>query len=117
MRGDGIGGELEDDFYEYDENYCVRGRHSGREFTLGDSVMVKVVKADLQKKQLDYMFADEEPTTGGGRLATGGGNQDKRHTPPSNLRKASDGNARLRSAGKEKDKSKGYRKPQGGRKR
>ena len=50
--------ELDDDFYEYDEdNYCIRGRSTGREYTLGDRVMVKVVKADLEKKQLDYRLA------------------------------------------------------------
>jgi ribonuclease R len=50
--------ELEDDFYEYDEdNYCLRGRASGKEYTLGDRVNVVVVKADLQKKQLDYKLA------------------------------------------------------------
>ncbi len=49
---------LDDDFYEYDEdNYCIRGRHTGKEYTLGDSVMVEVVKADLVKKQLDYVLA------------------------------------------------------------
>jgi ribonuclease R len=47
--------ELEDDFYEYDEdNYCIRGRSTGKAYTLGDSVKIEVVKADLQKKQLDY---------------------------------------------------------------
>ena len=47
--------ELGDDFYEYDEeNYCIKGRHSGKVYTLGDRVTVEVVKADLQKKQLDY---------------------------------------------------------------
>jgi ribonuclease R len=47
--------ELGDDYYEYDEeNYCIRGRSSGKEYTLGDRVKVEVVKADLQKKQLDY---------------------------------------------------------------
>jgi len=49
--------ELDDDFYEYDEdNYCIRGRHSGKVYTLGDTVMVEVVKADLVKKQLDYLL-------------------------------------------------------------
>jgi len=53
--------ELEDDFYEYDEeNYCIRGRHSGKEFVLGDPVTVEVVKADLVKKQLDYIMVEEE---------------------------------------------------------
>jgi len=47
--------ELGDDFYEYDEeNYCIRGRMSGKVYTLGDRVTIEVVKADLQKKQLDY---------------------------------------------------------------
>ena len=47
--------ELVDDFYEYDEeNYCLKGRSSGKIFTLGDRVNIEVVKADLQKKQLDY---------------------------------------------------------------
>lgn len=47
--------ELDDDYYEYDEeNYCLKGRSSGKIFTLGDRVNIEVVKADLQKKQLDY---------------------------------------------------------------
>lgn len=50
--------DLQDDFYEYDEeNYCIRGRSNGKVYTLGDRVKVEVVKADLQKKQLDYRFA------------------------------------------------------------
>jgi ribonuclease R len=47
--------ELDDDFYEYDEeNYCLKGRSTGKVYMLGDKVNVEVVKADLQKKQLDY---------------------------------------------------------------
>jgi ribonuclease R len=50
--------DLADDYYEYDEeNYCLRGRTTGKLYTLGDRVKVEVVKADLQKKQLDYRFA------------------------------------------------------------
>ena len=50
--------ELADDFYEYDEeNYCIKGRHTGKEYMLGDRINVEVVKADLQKKQLDYKLA------------------------------------------------------------
>jgi ribonuclease R len=50
--------DLADDFYEYDEeNYCLRGRSTGKLYTLGDRVKVEVIKADLQKKQLDYRFA------------------------------------------------------------
>jgi ribonuclease R len=47
--------ELGDDYYEYDEeNYCIKGRSTGKVYTLGDRVTIEVVKADLQKKQLDY---------------------------------------------------------------
>jgi len=50
--------ELADDFYEYDEeNYCIKGRSTGKIYTLGDRVNIEVVKADLQKKQLDYRLA------------------------------------------------------------
>ena len=50
--------ELADDFYEYDEeNYCIKGRSTGKVYTLGDRVNIVVVKADLQKKQLDYKLA------------------------------------------------------------
>jgi len=50
--------ELGDDYYEYDEdNYCIRGRSNGKVYTLGDRVTIEVVKADLQKKQLDYRLA------------------------------------------------------------
>ncbi len=47
--------ELGDDYYEYDEdNYCIRGRLNGKVYTLGDKVTIEVVRADLEKKQLDY---------------------------------------------------------------
>lgn len=47
--------DLDDDFYEYDEDcYCLKGRSSGKVYTLGDKVSIEVVRADLQKKQLDY---------------------------------------------------------------
>lgn len=52
--------ELNDDFYEYDEeNYCIRGRHKGKVFTLGDVVWVQLAKADLQKKQLDFELTEK----------------------------------------------------------
>jgi len=50
--------ELSDDFFEYDEeNYCIKGRSTGKVYTLGDRVNIIVVKADLQKKQLDFRLA------------------------------------------------------------
>lgn len=47
--------DLTGDFYEYEESdYCIRGRMTGKTYTLGDRVKIEVVRADLQKKQLDY---------------------------------------------------------------
>ncbi|HEX2970323.1 MAG TPA: ribonuclease R [Bacteroidales bacterium] len=52
--------ELDDDYYEYDEkDYCIRGRSGGKVYTLGDRIDIIVVKADLQKKQLDFRLAEE----------------------------------------------------------
>lgn len=52
--------DLNDDAYIFDEeNYRYVGRHKGKIYALGDKVMVKVKKADLLKKQLDYAFIDE----------------------------------------------------------
>lgn len=51
--------ELSDDYYEYDEeNYCLKGRSSGKIYMLGERVKVIVTKADLQKKQLDYKLTE-----------------------------------------------------------
>jgi ribonuclease R len=51
--------ELDDDFYEYDEeNYLIRGRSTGKEYMLGDRINIVMVKADLQKKQLDFRVAE-----------------------------------------------------------
>ena len=53
--------DIDDDFYYLDEdNYCVIGQRNGRTFKLGDKVTIIVKKADLFKKQLDFMFVDEE---------------------------------------------------------
>jgi len=46
---------MKDDFYNFNpDNYAVEGKRSGRLFRIGDAVTVKVLKADLSKKQLDF---------------------------------------------------------------
>lgn len=50
---------LDDDFYEFDEKaYCLTGRRRHKKYSLGDSMRIKVVKADLDKKQLDFDLVD-----------------------------------------------------------
>ena len=50
--------ELGEDYFEYDDkNYQIKGRSTGKVYTLGDLISVEVVKADLDKKQLDFKLA------------------------------------------------------------
>ncbi len=43
-----------DDFRHIEEDYCLVGKRSGRSFRMGDKVTIKVVAANLEKRQLDY---------------------------------------------------------------
>ncbi|HEX5026631.1 MAG TPA: ribonuclease R [Agriterribacter sp.] len=43
-----------DDFRLVDTEYCLSGRRSGRTFRMGDKVWIKVISANLGKRQLDY---------------------------------------------------------------
>lgn len=46
---------MKDDFYIFNpDNYAVEGKRTGRLFRIGDEVTVKVLKADLSKKQLNF---------------------------------------------------------------
>jgi ribonuclease R len=52
--------DLDDDYYVFDEgNYCVIGQRKKRKLQLGDKLRIQVKKADLVKKQLDFLLADE----------------------------------------------------------
>ncbi|MEG2479816.1 MAG: ribonuclease R, partial [Mucinivorans sp.] len=47
--------DMADDFYSFDgETYAAVGQKSGRRFTLGDVVRIRIKRADLQRKQLDF---------------------------------------------------------------
>ncbi len=43
-----------DDFKLIDGEYALVGRRSGRSFRMGDKVWIKVISANLDKRQLDY---------------------------------------------------------------
>ena len=52
--------DLGDDYYEFDErNYCLLGRKRHHRYSLGDVVKIKVARANLEKKQLDYALVAE----------------------------------------------------------
>ncbi len=49
--------ELTDDYYVFDEdNFCISGRHYGKKYQLGDKITIKVAKANLAAKQLDFVL-------------------------------------------------------------
>ena len=49
-----------DDFRLIEGEYCLAGRRSGRQFRMGDKVIIKVIAANLTKRQLDYQWVVKE---------------------------------------------------------
>ena len=43
-----------DDFRYVEEDFCLVGKRSGKQFRIGDKATIKVVAANLEKRQLDY---------------------------------------------------------------
>ncbi len=53
--------DLADDYYDFDEkNHCLVGRRHNHRYRLGDNVDIKVARADLEKKQLDFVLIDDK---------------------------------------------------------
>ena len=52
-----------DDFRLVESDYALVGRRSGRKFNMGDKVTIKVVAANLEKRQLDYEWELKKTTT------------------------------------------------------
>ena len=49
------------DYYEFDEkNYCLIGQRTRKRYRLGDHVRIKVVRCNLEKKQMDYELVSTE---------------------------------------------------------
>lgn len=49
--------EIKDDYYYFDnKDFSVKGSRRGKEYNIGDKVEVKISKADLIKKQLDFQL-------------------------------------------------------------
>lgn len=52
--------DLDDDFYFFDEkNYCLTGRKYNRSYRLGDEVVVRIKKTNLDKKQMDLELIEK----------------------------------------------------------
>ena len=49
------------DYFEFDEkNYCIIGQRTRKRYRLGDHVKVRVVRCNLEKKQMDYELVSTE---------------------------------------------------------
>ena len=52
--------DIEGDFYQFDEErYEVYGHSTGRTFTIGDKVRIRVKSADLRRRLLDFTFVEK----------------------------------------------------------
>jgi len=51
--------DLDDDYYDFDErNYQLVGRRRHNKYMLGDPIRIKVAKANIEKRQLDFTIAE-----------------------------------------------------------
>ncbi|MBP5356424.1 MAG: ribonuclease R [Prevotella sp.] len=51
--------DLDDDYYDFDErNYQLVGRRRHNKYMLGDPIRIKVARANIEKRQLDFTIAD-----------------------------------------------------------
>ncbi|MCR4852069.1 MAG: ribonuclease R [Prevotella sp.] len=51
--------DLDDDYYDFDErNYQLVGRRHHNKYQLGDPIRIRVARANVEKRQLDFVIAD-----------------------------------------------------------
>jgi ribonuclease R len=54
---------MQDDFYDFDEEqYVLRGKHTGKVYGLGQHVKIKVAAADTVSRNIDFVPAESEQT-------------------------------------------------------
>jgi len=52
--------DLDGDYYEFDErNFCLVGRRHHKKYQLGDPVRIQVARANIEKRQLDFILAND----------------------------------------------------------
>lgn len=57
--------DLDDDYYDFDErNFLLRGRRHHHKYQLGDPIRIRVAKANLEKRQLDFTIERDEEGKG-----------------------------------------------------
>jgi len=52
---------LDDDYYYFDEeNYMLVGRKTRKKYRFGDAVKIRIVRANLEKRILDFVLVEDE---------------------------------------------------------
>ena len=52
--------DIKSDFFEFDEaRYQIKGRHTKKIYTMGSPVKIRVTRADLDQKQIDYELIED----------------------------------------------------------
>ncbi len=52
--------ELDDDFYVYEQSmHQLRGKNRGKIYRLGDEINIKVVRTDIEQRQIDFLPASK----------------------------------------------------------
>ena len=103
-----------DDFQHVEAEYSLVGRRSGRQFRMGDKVTIKVVAANLTKRQLDYEWvitAAEKDAFGSYAAAETGGGPAHGKTA---RRPEAGGGPHRRGSGQQKSGAKTHRGAAGG---
>jgi ribonuclease R len=49
-----------DDFRHLESDYCLQGMRTGIRFSMGDKIRIRVVSANLVKRQLDYEWVSDQ---------------------------------------------------------
>ncbi|MGD0036515.1 MAG: ribonuclease R [Bacteroidota bacterium] len=53
--------DLNDDYYTYDEKqYTLKGRRTGKQYRLGDTLEVKVVRVNPEDRQIDFVLVEKD---------------------------------------------------------
>lgn len=53
--------DLDDDYYEHDEKkYAIIGRKTKKQYRLGDKVLVKLIRVDEERSELDFIIVDSK---------------------------------------------------------
>jgi len=93
-----------DDFRHVESDYSLVGRRSGRQFRMGDKITIKVIAANLAKRQLDYEWV----ITGGATLGVANENGEKKTAAivgkPEGAGRPAAEKKRVAAKGKEKEK-------------